>query len=228
MTRVLGHLRANVVAYVALFVALGGTSYAALKLPAGSVTRRVIRDNSITSTKVKDFSLRAVDFGSGQLPAGPAGPRGSAGERGLTGPAGPPGGNGGPGAPGAAFGVLMPGSATPTADPTSADLASVALDPPAAGRLFAFGHAASLTATCASGAPVAGLYLDGVPVPGTGRAIAQSTPTAVQFAGISAAADDGSHNLAIRVACGDASALVGSPTISDERSLGAVLIGDQV
>ena len=30
-----GHLRTNLVAYIALFVALSGTSYAALSLPAG-------------------------------------------------------------------------------------------------------------------------------------------------------------------------------------------------
>ena len=29
------HLRSNMVAYIALFVALGGTSYAAINLPAG-------------------------------------------------------------------------------------------------------------------------------------------------------------------------------------------------
>lgn len=37
MTRILTHLRQNVIAYVALFVALGGAGYAATNLPAGSV-----------------------------------------------------------------------------------------------------------------------------------------------------------------------------------------------
>ena len=36
MTRILNHARGNLVAYIALFVALGGTSYAAFGLPAGS------------------------------------------------------------------------------------------------------------------------------------------------------------------------------------------------
>ncbi len=41
MTRILSHLKSNAVAYLALFVALSGTSYAASRLPAGSVgTRR--------------------------------------------------------------------------------------------------------------------------------------------------------------------------------------------
>ena len=35
MRGILTHLRGNAVAYIALFVALGGTSYAAINLPAG-------------------------------------------------------------------------------------------------------------------------------------------------------------------------------------------------
>jgi len=38
MTRVIKHVRSNVVAYLALFVALGGTSYAAVSIPNHSVT----------------------------------------------------------------------------------------------------------------------------------------------------------------------------------------------
>ena len=37
MTRLTQHARSNVVAYLALFVALGGTGYAAINLPANSV-----------------------------------------------------------------------------------------------------------------------------------------------------------------------------------------------
>ena len=44
MTRLLAHARRNAVAYVALFVALGGTSYAAFSLPAGSVGAREIKN----------------------------------------------------------------------------------------------------------------------------------------------------------------------------------------
>ena len=55
---------ALVVACIALAVALGGTGYAAIRLPA----------NSVTTVQVKDFSLLSRDFKRGQLPAGPAGP----------------------------------------------------------------------------------------------------------------------------------------------------------
>jgi hypothetical protein len=36
MSRLLTHARDNAIAYLALFVALGGTSYAAIKLPRNS------------------------------------------------------------------------------------------------------------------------------------------------------------------------------------------------
>ncbi|MGO9885015.1 MAG: hypothetical protein ACLPV4_18620 [Solirubrobacteraceae bacterium] len=57
MRRVLNHLRSNVVAYVALFVALGGTSYAAISLPAGSVGNRQLKNHSITPVKLDRGSI---------------------------------------------------------------------------------------------------------------------------------------------------------------------------
>lgn len=52
MIRILAHARSNAVAYVSLFVALGGTSYAAVTLPAGSVGNRQLRNHSITPVKL--------------------------------------------------------------------------------------------------------------------------------------------------------------------------------
>lgn len=52
MKTAIGHLRANVIAYLALFVALGGTSYAAISIPAGSVTNRDIANRTITPGKL--------------------------------------------------------------------------------------------------------------------------------------------------------------------------------
>jgi hypothetical protein len=51
MTNFLRHLKANAVAYLALFVALGGTSYAALQIPAGSVGARQLENHSIAPIK---------------------------------------------------------------------------------------------------------------------------------------------------------------------------------
>lgn len=52
MTGLARHLRSNAVAYVALFVALGGTGYAATNLPAGSVGSRQIRNHAIQPVKL--------------------------------------------------------------------------------------------------------------------------------------------------------------------------------
>jgi hypothetical protein len=51
LTKALRHLRSNAVAYLALFVALGGTGYAAVKLPAGSVGNRQIMNHAVTPIK---------------------------------------------------------------------------------------------------------------------------------------------------------------------------------
>ena len=57
MSRVFNHFRSNVVAYVALFVALGGTSYAAVNLPAGSVGNRQLKNHSVTPIKLDPGSI---------------------------------------------------------------------------------------------------------------------------------------------------------------------------
>lgn len=72
---------ANVVSCLALFVALGGTSYAVIKLPR----------NSVGSREVKDGSLRAADLAADAAKRGPRGSQGPAGPSGGFGPAGPPG-----------------------------------------------------------------------------------------------------------------------------------------
>jgi hypothetical protein len=57
MQRVLKHLRGNAVAYLALFVALGGTSYAAVNLPAGSVGNRQLRNGAVTNKKIANGAV---------------------------------------------------------------------------------------------------------------------------------------------------------------------------
>jgi hypothetical protein len=102
------------VAFLALLVALGGTSYAALKLPANSVGSKQLKKNAVTSTKVKNSavttakiknsavtsakvkngSLVASDFKPGAVPAGPAGPAGPIGPQGPQGDKGDKGDKG--------------------------------------------------------------------------------------------------------------------------------------
>ena len=87
---------ANVVATLALFLALGGVGYAATSLPANSVGSAQLKPDAVTGAKVKNGSLRSADFKKGQLP------KGAKGATGATGPAGPAGVAGPAGAPGAA------------------------------------------------------------------------------------------------------------------------------
>jgi hypothetical protein len=101
---------ANVLASLALFIALGGSSYAALQLPKASVGTKQLKRNAVTSPKVKPGSLLLSDFRASQRsrlrgPAGPRGlegPPGATGPQGLQGPTGPTGPTGATGAPGTA------------------------------------------------------------------------------------------------------------------------------
>jgi hypothetical protein len=102
MQRLLRHRPspAMVVACIALIVALGGTSVAAVnalapnsvgpvQLKAGAVTKPKLRNNAVTGEKVLNHSLSAFDFVAGSLPRGPAGPAGPAGAAGPAGTVGP-------------------------------------------------------------------------------------------------------------------------------------------
>lgn len=89
---------AMVVACAALAVALGGTSYAAIKLPKDSVKAKQIAANAVRSSELADASvgtaevidgsLLAADFASGELPAGSPGPQGAQGPQGAKGDTG--------------------------------------------------------------------------------------------------------------------------------------------
>jgi hypothetical protein len=81
LNRLSNHLRGNAVAYLALFVALGGSSYAAINLPAGSVGARQIKNRSITPVKFDPTKIGAsvrywaVVNGSGRVLASHPRPR---------------------------------------------------------------------------------------------------------------------------------------------------------
>jgi hypothetical protein len=76
---------ANVIATLALFLALGGgAAFAASNLGKNSVGTRQLKKNAVTGAKVKDGSLSVGDFKAGQLPAGERGPQGATGASGAT------------------------------------------------------------------------------------------------------------------------------------------------
>jgi hypothetical protein len=119
------------VATTALFIALGGTSWA---VATGSVDSREVKNNSLkskdvrnstlTNKDVKDGSLLAGDFGANQLPEGPQGPAGPAGP---VGPAGP--------ATGAAGGDLAGSYPDPTIAPNAVNAAKIGNDAVAASEI---------------------------------------------------------------------------------------------
>ena len=80
---------ANVMATVAVFVALGGTSYA---VATGSIDSRELKNNSVAGKDIRNSTIRSGDVGNGTLLARdfkvgalPAGPRGETGPRGPAG-----------------------------------------------------------------------------------------------------------------------------------------------
>jgi hypothetical protein len=87
---------ANTIATLALFVALGGSSYAALTLPANSVGTRQLKKGAVTGEKVKSGSLNAEDFSASTKASlkGAKGDPGSQGPQGIQGLPGPPGAKG--------------------------------------------------------------------------------------------------------------------------------------
>jgi hypothetical protein len=124
------HLRdklsyANVMSTIAVALALGGTSYAAVKLPSNSVGSPQIKasavkaseiaSSAVTSADVRNRSLLARDFALGQVPTG------ATGATGATGLAGPPGVQGAAGPAGVVGAVTvqredfnLPDTGTPT------------------------------------------------------------------------------------------------------------------
>lgn len=93
--RIRRHLSfANVASLSALVFAMAGTSYAVTvannsvgspQIKRGAVANSDLRANAVTSAKVRNGSLRAVDFAANQLPRGATGATGQQGPQGIPG-----------------------------------------------------------------------------------------------------------------------------------------------
>ena len=104
------YVRRHHIGLLALFIALGGTSYAAVSLPRNSVGNAQLRKAAVTESKLsRGVQAKLAKAGK----AGPAGPAGVAGPPGPQGPAGEAGSRGDAGAQGdrGAEGIPGPTSA---------------------------------------------------------------------------------------------------------------------
>lgn len=79
-----------VISLIALFVALGGTTYAATSLPTNSVGTAQLRQGAVTKTKINKKTIEALKGQRGPRGAtGAEGPQGQTGQQGATGGVGP-------------------------------------------------------------------------------------------------------------------------------------------
>ena len=160
------HVRTNIVGWVALFVALSGTVWAAAQIGSrqiknnsvaskdirnGTVRGRDVKDNALTGADVKNLTggdvanagLLAEDFAPGQLPRGETGAAGPKGETGAGGPRGETGPQGTQGPPGQAGAQGQPGptlgvarSGNSPPAAESAGLIPLTVSMPTSGELF--------------------------------------------------------------------------------------------
>ncbi len=133
--RQLRHLKklnyANVVATLGLLIALGGTSYAAVKIDGSNVrdaslTGRDVRNGSLTGRDVRDRSIGRRDL-KVKL-TGMPGRRGAAGPAGNPGPRGIPGPRGAVGQRGPSLGVFARSSTRTDVPADTGTIESVSLD----------------------------------------------------------------------------------------------------
>ena len=107
----IAHARANMVAYLALFVALGGSAYAATSfIGSGGTLRACANKTSGVLHLVKPGSkCRKSESGVSWNQQGPRGLQGIQGQNGRDGLPGSPGGPGSPGQPGSPAASLLTG-----------------------------------------------------------------------------------------------------------------------
>ena len=83
MTKLRGRLSfANVMSVIAVFIALGGASYAATQLPKNSVGNKQLKNGSITASKLNASAKQALKGSIG--PTGLQGPKGDQGDQGPS------------------------------------------------------------------------------------------------------------------------------------------------
>jgi len=198
---------ADVMATLAMILALAGTSYAA-GLTANSVASRQIKNDAVRSVDIKDGDLLALDFAAGQLPAGPAGAPGQPGQPGAVGPT-----------YGHTRTTGLPGFAS-----AEITMANENVTLPTGGPAFVVALSNSASVTCTDDAVATlGVIIDGVPVPGSTRDATSGVAAPFYVSGVSATLTSGAHSVAIGASCLGSSTPTGMTVLQPSVSL--VLLG---
>jgi hypothetical protein len=213
---------ANVMATIAVFLALGGGAYAALNLPKNSVGSKQIKRNAVNSSKVKNRSLLAADFKAGQLPAGPQGLQGIQGVQGIQGQQG----DRGPTGPTAVFQFDSAGAYDPPSTGETA-LTQTTVNLPVSGKLMITATMQVTARAKPSGDTVQiyGVYVDGQAVPNTKATMrasaSNSNSETVVSVGVTGVLAPGAHTIQYSVT-NDANFLSSD---LGERNIVSVLVG---
>ena len=201
----------NVIALLALFIALGGTSYAVTALPKNSVGTQQLKKNAVTGVKVKNGSLSSADFAAGTLL------KGDTGASGATGATGPQGATGAAGPAGAQYSSVDGDSQTNPIESNAVSVASGTIYLDQAGKYAMFARFdTTLTANmCAGGDPVLFLSTDGTVLAKSARTFLDSGSTwdnFVLFGKMNVAQAAGNHTERIMAGCSNSTAPLSTPT----------------
>jgi hypothetical protein len=206
---------ANVIATLALFIALGGTSYAVTALPKNSVGTQQLKKNAVTGVKVKNGSLSSADFAAGTLLKGDTGASGATGATGAT---GPQGATGAAGPAGAQYSSVDGDSQTNPIESNAVSVASGTIYLDQAGKYAMFARFdTTLTAAMCAGAadPVLFLSTDGTVLAKSARTFLDSGSTwngFVLFGKMNVAQAAGNHTARIMAGCSNSTAPLSTPT----------------
>lgn len=232
---IIRHLRQNVVAYLALAVALStGTAYAADQIAAGSVTNSKLAKDAVTSSKIKKDGVKGSDIKDGQVSGvdvKDGSLEGSDIKDGTLGGADVADGSlaGADVADGSLTSTdlapgLVPGDLTmdaeggftPTATPDGTLVNSRPINASAAGTAYVRWFVRSTAFPCAPGAtPEAGLYLDGVPIPNSGSQVNASTMGSAELVAV-VPLSAGAHTVGVRYNCPGVSMPSGGASFADQ------------
>ena len=198
-------IRRHYMALVALFVALGGTTYAA-SVAKNTVTSKSIKKGAVRSADVQDDGVKGIDVDEASLDfagltelKGDPGPQGLQGERGLQGETGPQG------IPGPVVGTFDADTIGP-ATPATLDSSTVSVNlgatvtTPTSGRLLVYGLYDGLNVGCTAGSGNAFLTVDDVPVLRSGETQTATTDPFLSM-GITGVLPAGTHTVRIGADC---------------------------